>query len=131
MTSSGLIGLTTDAWVVIASAASYLLVAVPVLTACLYAIWRGNADAHEQAVADVARFVALREQARSELAATGSFDRFRELKDEARRQLWPAASERTPRRRTAAERASSGIDKSTGSEGRLHVPRRAHGHAVH
>jgi hypothetical protein len=138
MASSGLMGLTTDAWVAIASVAFYLLVAVPVLAVCLYAAWRRSADAHDQSVADVARFVALRERARSELAETGSFDRFRELKDEARRQLWPTASERARLRRSAAQPAPappvatpSGIEESTAKERRSHALRRLHRHGVH
>jgi nucleoside-diphosphate-sugar epimerase len=106
MTSSALLGVTTGTWAGIAvSLVLCLLVVGPVLAVCLYAVWRRSPDADERAVADVARFVELRELARSELAATGSLDRFLELKEEARRHLWPTAAERARRRPHFAEPA--------------------------
>jgi nucleoside-diphosphate-sugar epimerase len=106
MASSVLLAVATGTWAVIAvSLVLCLLVVGPVLAACLYALWRRSPDADERAVADVARFVELRERARSELGATGSFDRFIELKEEARRHLWPTAAERARRRRSPAEPA--------------------------
>jgi nucleoside-diphosphate-sugar epimerase len=105
MASSVVLGLAGGTWVALASFALYLLVAGPLLAACFYAVCRRAADADERAVADVARFIELRERAHAELAATGSLDRFIELKDEARKHLWPTASERA-RRRCAVEAAS-------------------------
>jgi nucleoside-diphosphate-sugar epimerase len=106
MTCSALLGFATDTWVAIAVAiALYLLVAGPILTVCLYAVWSWGPAANDRGVEDVAHFVELRERARSELAATGSLDRFIELKDEARSHLWPTASERANRRRGARQAA--------------------------
>ncbi len=77
-------------WIVVASSlALYLLVAAPVVAGCLYAIRRKGPDALPRAVRDVERFIELRERARSELARTGSLERFAERKDEARKHLWP------------------------------------------
>ena len=52
-------------------------------------------------MADVERFIELRERARAELAATGSLDRFIEIKDEARKHLWPASEHAQPERRSS------------------------------
>src|SRR6266540_4860260 len=102
MTSMPLIGASETAIAFGVSLALYLLVAGPVLAVCFYAIARKPSDATERAVADVERFIELRERARTELAASGSLDRFIELKDEARRHLWQPASERAhPERRSS------------------------------
>src|SRR6266511_1556585 len=102
MTSMPLIGASDTSIALAVSLALYLLVAGPVLAVCFYAIARKPSDATERAVADVERFIELRERARKELAASGSLDRFIELKDEARRHLWQPASERAhPARRSS------------------------------
>ena len=67
--------------------ALYLLVVGPALAACLHAIRREEPGALERAVADVQDFIDLRERAHAELAATGSFDRFVAIKNEARTHL--------------------------------------------
>ena len=67
--------------------ALYLLVVVPVLAACFSAITREAPDSLDRAVADVQDFIDLRERAHAELAATGSFDRFAAIKNEARTHL--------------------------------------------
>jgi nucleoside-diphosphate-sugar epimerase len=106
MTLSVPLGVATGTWAGIAVALVLcLLVAGPVLAVCVYALLRRSPDADELAVADVARFVELRERARSELAATRSLERFIELKEEARGHLWPTAAERARRPRGAAEPA--------------------------
>jgi hypothetical protein len=74
--------------------ALYLLVAGPLLALCFYVISSGRPEAVERAIADVERFIELRERGRAELADTGSLDRFVELKHEARKHLWRAAGER-------------------------------------
>jgi hypothetical protein len=76
------------------SLALYLLVTGPVLLAGFYAIRRRDPSGLERAATDVQRFIDLRERARAELAATGSLDRFIEIKNEARKHLWQPASYR-------------------------------------
>jgi nucleoside-diphosphate-sugar epimerase len=126
MRSSLLLAVATDTWVAIAvSIALYVLVVGPLLTVCLHAVWRRSPDANARAVDDVQRFVELTDRARAELAATGSLDRFILLKDEARRHLWPSASERSRRRRGAAERTTGATVAPAASQlappSRLHV----------
>jgi hypothetical protein len=79
---------------IVLSLALYLLVTGPVLLACFYAIRRREPDALERAATDIQRFIDLRERAHAELAATGSLDRFIEIKNEARKHLWRPASQR-------------------------------------
>jgi hypothetical protein len=67
--------------------ALYLLVVGPVLAVCFSAIRREAPDSLDRAVTDVQDFIDLRERARAELAATGSFDRFGAIKNEARTHL--------------------------------------------
>jgi hypothetical protein len=93
------------------SVALYLLVAGPVLAVCLYAIARDEPDAVERAVADVERFIDLRERAHTELAATGSFDRFIEIKDEARKRLWRPASGRARHEHRSSKRESGALPR--------------------
>jgi nucleoside-diphosphate-sugar epimerase len=111
MTSMPLIGASDTAITFAVSLALFLLVAGPVLAVCFYAIGRKHPDALERAVADVERFIELRERAHAELAATGSLDRFIELKDEARKHLWRPASERAQPERRSSERESAPVSQ--------------------
>jgi nucleoside-diphosphate-sugar epimerase len=104
MRSSLLLAVTSDTWIaVVVSIGLCLLTVGPPLVLCLYAVWRRRPDANARAVDDVQRFVELTDNARAELAATGSLDRFLVLKGEARTYLWPSPSERARRRRQAGE----------------------------
>jgi len=106
MTSLALLGLGTDTWIGVAvSLALYLLAAGPVLIVLLFRDAWASPAATARAVDDVARYVALRDSARAELAA-GSLDRFVVLVDEARRRRWPTAYERP----TPAPVASRRVD---------------------
>jgi hypothetical protein len=78
----------------VVSSALYLLVVGPVLAAFFYAVKRKEPGAIDRAVTDVQRFVDLGGRAHAELDATGSLDRFVELKHEARKHLWRPTSER-------------------------------------
>jgi hypothetical protein len=100
MTFIPLIGASDTAIAFGVSLALYLLLAGPVVAVC-FVIRRKETDAIERAVADVERFIELRERARAELAATGSLDRFIEIKDEARKHLWPASEHAQPERRSS------------------------------
>lgn len=87
MGASSLFAVAADTWCAIAVAVVLLLrVAGPSLAASLYAVCK-RSGVNVDAVADVARFIELSEQAQSELAATRSIDRFIELLDEAREEL--------------------------------------------
>jgi nucleoside-diphosphate-sugar epimerase len=104
MRSSLLLAVASDTWVaVVVSTALCVLIIGPPLLLCLYAAWQRGPDANARAVDDVERFVELTNRARAELKATGSFDRFIVLKDEARRHIWPSPAERARRRRQADE----------------------------
>jgi hypothetical protein len=81
------------------SLALYLLLAGPVVAVC-FAVRGKETDAIERAVTDVERFIELRKRAHAELAATGSLDRFIEIKDEARKHLWPASEHAQLQRRS-------------------------------
>jgi hypothetical protein len=86
---------TTGTWIAITVLlVVYLLFVGPFLAIGFYAVLRKDSGALDRAVADVGRFIELRERAQAELAATGSLDRFVALKDEARKHLWRSASER-------------------------------------
>jgi hypothetical protein len=100
MTFIPLIGASDTAIAFGVSLALYLLLAGPVLAVC-FAVRPKEPDAIERAVADVERFIELRERARAELAATGSLDRFIEIKDEARKHLWPVSEHVQPERRSS------------------------------
>jgi hypothetical protein len=92
--------------------ALYLLVAGPVLLACFYAIRRREPNALERAATDVQRFIDLRERAHAELAATGSLDRFIEIKNEARKHLWRPVSQRAhPSAEAVSARAERGDER--------------------
>ncbi len=87
MGASSLFAVAADTWCAIAVAVVLLLrVAGPSLAASLYAVCK-RSGVNVDAVADVARFIELSEQAQSGLAATRSIDRFIELLDEAREEL--------------------------------------------
>jgi hypothetical protein len=95
---------TTLTWVSIAaSIAVYVLIAGPLLAACLYAVWRRSRDPDDHAVEDVQRFIELSDRARAELAATGSLDRFMARKAEARAALWRSTEDGVPPPRPAPE----------------------------
>jgi hypothetical protein len=103
MGSSSLLAVTAHMWFAIAvMVVLYLLVAGPILAVSLYAVWERSLDAVDHVGGDVARFIELREQARSELATTGSIDRFIELMDRARKERWTTAADRATRRSATA-----------------------------
>jgi len=118
MTSSALLGLGTDTWIGIAvSVVLYLLAAGPVLILLLFPDAWASPAATARAVDEVARYVALRDRARAELAA-GSLDRFVALMGEARRSRWPTAYERAAPRLAAAPWPAPRLDEPAQSRPR-------------
>jgi hypothetical protein len=118
MTFMPLIGASDTAIALGVSLALYLLLAGPVLAVC-FAVRPKEPGAIERAVADVERFIELRERAHAELAASGSLDRFIEIKDEARKHLWPASEHAQPKRRSS-KRERPPVSQNVRA-GRLHL----------
>ena len=87
MRASSLLAVAAGTWCAIAVAvALFRRVAGPSLAAPLNVVCK-RSGVNVDAVADVARFIELSEQAQSELAATRSIHRFIELMDEAREEF--------------------------------------------
>lgn len=99
-----LVAVGAGTWITIfVLVALYVFLVAPILVACFLVMSPRKAGGPDGAVADVERFVELRERARAELAASGSLDKFMELKSEARKQLWqPSASATRPNQPTEA-----------------------------